>query len=312
MRELVVISGKGGTGKTSLVASFAALAEGQLMADCDVDAADLHLVLEPSIRYREDFCGGKLARIDPEICSACGTCESLCRFGAVIPAEPGEQGAEPPFRIEPMACEGCGVCAWFCPEEAIAFEDAVNGEWFISDTRFGTMVHAKLGPAEENTGKLVSLVRSQAKRLAEEQGASLIIVDGAPGIGCPVIASLSGSEVALVVTEPTLSGISDFRRVADLTDHFGIATAVCINKWDLNAEVTERIEAEAEDRGVRTVGRVRYDAAVTQAQLRKATVVEYTDGPVSQDIRSVWQRVISSLEAVPAKPVSMQASLTIG
>ena len=311
MKELVVISGKGGTGKTSLVASFAVLADDRVMADCDVDAADLHLVLEPSVRYQEDFCGGKLARIAPEACTACGTCGTLCRFGAVT--EEGGDGvaADRPPRIDPMACEGCGVCAWFCPEEAIAFEDAVNGQWFISETRCGTMVHAKLGVAEENSGKLVTLVRNQARRLAEEQGARLIMVDGAPGIGCPVIASLAGADLALVITEPTLSGMSDFIRVTDLTGHFGIATAVCVNKWDLNPEITDRIETEARERGVATMGRVRYDGDVTRAQVRKQTVVEYTDGPVSQDVRSVWRQVESELEQTSERRSSAQSPLSL-
>ena len=295
MREVVVISGKGGTGKTSLAAGFATLANGKVLADCDVDASDLHLVLEPRIRHQEDFVGGKRARIDPDACTACGKCQDLCRFEAVHCDGLSTGDGEKAFRIDPIACEGCGVCAWFCPEKAIAFEEVVNGRWFISDTRHGPMVHARLGIAEENSGKLVSLLRKQARKVAEEQDLGLILIDGSPGIGCPVIASVAGANLALVVTEPTLSGVHDFGRVAELTAHFGIPTAVCINKWDLNPEMTDRIEREAQRRGVNAVGRVRYDTTVTQAQLMEATVVEYTGGAVSQDIQAVWRHVIYAL-----------------
>ena len=295
MKEVVVISGKGGTGKTSIVAAFATLAKGKALADCDVDASDLHLVLEPCVRYQEDFSGGKRARIRAEACTGCGKCHALCRFEAVHCDSPGKGDGGRACRIDPIACEGCGVCARFCPEKAIAFEAVVNGRWFISDTRHGPMVHARLGIAEENSGKLVSLVRRQARKIAEEQGLALILVDGAPGIGCPVIASIAGAGLALVVTEPTLSGAHDFGRVTDLAAHFGIPTAVCINKWDLNPEMAARIEKKAQQRGVSVVGRVRYDAAVTQAQIMKATVIEYTGGAVSQDIQAVWRHVIYAL-----------------
>ena len=294
-KELVVISGKGGTGKTSIVAAFATLAEGAVLADCDVDAADLHLVLEPRVRHREDFSGGKDARIDPEACTGCGTCEEVCRFDAVHCEESGDGRVKGTFRIDPIACEGCGVCAWFCPESAIAYEDAVKGEWFVSDTRRGPMVHARLGIAEENSGKLVTLVRQRSRELAEDQGLGLVIIDGSPGIGCPVIASVTGCDLALVVTEPTLSGAHDFGRVADLTAHFGIPTAVCVNKWDLSPDMTGRIEEGARQRGVAVVGRVRYDPAVTRAQSVKASVVEYTGGAVSQDIRALWRHVVYAL-----------------
>ncbi|MGC9197827.1 MAG: ATP-binding protein [Acidobacteriaceae bacterium] len=288
VKELVVISGKGGTGKTSLVASFAALARNAVLADCDVDAADLHLLAAPHILKREPFTGGKRAGIDASLCTGCGECEDFCRFDAIHPCAPAEAARATAYRIDPLACEGCGVCAWVCSAEAIQLRPVVNGEWFISDTRFGPMVHARLGAAAENSGKLVSLVRTGARQIAEERGIGLVMIDGSPGIGCPVIASLTGADVALVVTEPTPSGLHDMERVGDLTRHFGIPTAICINKWDLNAEMSALIEAKALDRGMVLVGRVRYDRTITQAQIQGKTVVEYSEGGSAADIGLVW------------------------
>ncbi len=294
VRELVIISGKGGTGKTSIVASFASLAQQAVLADCDVDAADLHLILEPSIHRREKFSGGSRARIMAGHCTACGKCEEVCRFDAVFYDGPGNGMIERTFRVDPIACEGCGVCAYFCCEDAIEFAPAVNGEWYISEMRYGPMVHAKLGVAEENSGKLVSIVRTQAKALAEERGYDLVLIDGSPGIGCPVIASITGADLVLVVTEPTLSGEHDLERVADLAGHFGIPTMVCVNKWDLNETITSRIESRAHERGMRFAGRVRYDRAVTKAQIQKKAVVEYQENGCAEDIRRLWDFVSGS------------------
>jgi MinD superfamily P-loop ATPase len=286
MRELVVISGKGGTGKTSLLASFAVLAESAVIADCDVDAADLHLVLEPTVRERADFSGGSQAAVYDPTCSACGLCRELCRFDAIrcIP-RPGRPDR---FEVDPVACEGCGVCAHFCPTGAMQFGPVVNGEWYVSDTRCGVMVHARLGIAEENSGKLVTQVRSRAKAIAKEQGADWVLVDGSPGIGCPVIASVGGADLALVVTEPTLSGRHDLHRILALTRHFGVVARVCINKWDLNPEITAQIEAEAAEAGAPVAGKIRYDSAVTQAQIQKQTVVEFSRGAVADQIKALW------------------------
>ncbi|MBN2446446.1 MAG: ATP-binding protein [Phycisphaerae bacterium] len=288
LSEIVVISGKGGTGKTSIVASLAVLAENCVLADCDVDAADLHLVLAPMTRQRGEFSGGSQARIIAEQCNGCGKCEEVCRFDAV-----SLDGDGPRRRIDPIACEGCGVCAWFCPEKAIAFEPAINGEWFISDTRIGPMVHARLGIAEENSGKLVSLVREKAREVAQSQGRQMVLIDGSPGIGCPVIASLTGAWRALIVTEPTLSGLHDLERVADLTVHFRVETFICINKWNINEELAAEIEKRARQRGLKIAGRVRYDRAVTDAQVAALTVVEHTEDGVAADIRAVWSKVCS-------------------
>jgi MinD superfamily P-loop ATPase len=285
VQELVIISGKGGTGKTSVAASFAVLAAGRaVIADCDVDAADMHLVLAPKILESADFKSGHEAVIRRETCTVCGLCAELCRFGAVklLP--------DNAYRVDPVACEGCGVCVRFCPAAAIAFPERLCGEWMVSETRCGTMVHACLGVAAENSGKLVSLVRREARRIAEEKGLPLLVTDGPPGIGCPVIASVTGASQVLVVTEPTVSGEHDLERVLKLAHFFDIPTSVCVNKWDINPEMTDRIEKKASEAGARVAGRIRYDRAVTSAQIQAKAVVE-TDAPSAADIRNVWEKV---------------------
>jgi len=295
MREVVVISGKGGTGKTSLVAAFASLAQNAVLADCDVDAADLHLILKPTVRETHDFSGGKLARIRADKCIGCGECERVCHFEAVSLTGPGNELVAKTCTIDSVACEGCGVCVQFCPVDAIDFKDAINGQWFVSDTRFGPMVHARLGAAEENSGKLVSLIRKQARRIADSQRRDLLIVDGSPGIGCPVIASITGADLVLVVTEPTLSGRHDLDRVAQLTAHFGIPTAVCINKWDINPDVTGAIEADLQGKGLALAGKIDYDPAVTQAQVAEKTIIEYARNGTASQVVSVWNTIAESL-----------------
>jgi MinD superfamily P-loop ATPase len=300
MKEIVVISGKGGTGKTSVAASFAALASSAVIADCDVDAADLHLVLGPTTVHDEEFRSGHEALIDQEKCIGCGACLARCRFDAVLRMA----GTDRPhtFAIDAAACEGCKVCVEFCPTHAIAFPEKVAGRWFESMTRFGTLVHARLGIAEENSGKLVTLIRKRARSIAEEQGADLLIADGSPGIGCPVIASLTGADLALIVTEPTVSGLHDFKRVADLAAIFRIRAAVCINKADINTAAAVRIESEANALGIPIVGRLPYDDAVTEAQMNARTVVESSEGPAALAIRAVWievKRLIETEADVP-------------
>jgi len=287
MKELVVISGKGGTGKTSLVASFAALAGDAVLADCDVDAADLHLVLSPTVVRRQEFRSGREAVIRQADCIRCGACLAHCRFEAV--KMNGRAAGEATFTVDPVSCEGCGVCVRFCPEGAIDFPERLCGEWFVSTTRFGPMVHARLGIAAENSGKLVSLVRKEARHIAQQQGRALILVDGPPGIGCPVIASVTGATAVLAVTEPTLSGEHDLERVLKLARHFGLRTLVCVNKWDINPEMTEQIEREAAEAGAALAGRVPYDQSVTDAQVNGKTVVEHADGPAARSIRQVWK-----------------------
>jgi MinD superfamily P-loop ATPase len=289
MHELVVISGKGGTGKTSLAASFAVLAYCPVIADCDVDAADLHLVLSPRIKERYDFYSGHEAVIRQDDCTGCGACLEHCRFSAVKMNGRSAGGAA--FTIDPASCEGCAVCVRFCPERAIDFPERLCGEWMISETRCGPMVHARLRVAAENSGKLVSMVRREARRIAEEENRSLIIVDGPPGIGCPVIASVTGASLVLVVTEPTVSGEHDLERVLSLARHFGMPAAVCVNKWDLNPEMTDRIEDKARRTGVRIAGRVRYDRSVTLAQMQERAVVEYQTDGCAEDIHDIWNHV---------------------
>ena len=289
MRELVVISGKGGTGKTSVVASFAALASRPVLADCDVDAADLHLVLTPTVRERHEFRSGYEAVIRQADCVGCGGCLAHCRFDAVVMDANAEGNRR--FTIDPVACEGCGVCVRFCPVKAIDFPERQTGEWYVSDTRFGPMVHARLRIAAENSGKLVSVVRQEARRVAESSDRDLVIVDGPPGIGCPVIASLAGASMVLIVTEPTVSGEHDLERVLGLARHFGIRSAVCVNKWDINAEMTDGIEGKAAAAGAVLAGRITYDPAVTRAQIVGQSVVECGDGPAANGLRELWERI---------------------
>jgi len=291
MKELVIISGKGGTGKTSVAASFAALADRPVVADCDVDAADLHLILSPQVREKHDFRSGKGAVIRQDDCNGCGICLSYCRYDAVVMSDGSSNGSgKSEYSIDPVSCEGCGVCVRFCPEEAIDFPERLCGEWMISETRFGPMVHARLGVAAENSGKLVSIVRREARRIAEENMKGLIVVDGPPGIGCPVIASVTGATRVLIVTEPTVSGEHDLERILSLTKHFNIPAVVCVNKWDINPDMTELIEKKAAAAGAHPAGRIRYDTGVTYAQIEGKSVVE-AGTPCAEDIYSLWKNI---------------------
>jgi MinD superfamily P-loop ATPase len=280
MKEVVILSGKGGTGKTSIAGSLAALAENKVLADCDVDAADLHLLLTPSIKEENEFWSGQVAVINEEECTQCGLCQDVCRFDAIKD-----------FRVDPISCEGCGFCSHVCPVEAIDMKESLSGHWFISDTKYGHLVHARLGIAQENSGKLVALVRQQAKQIAEGEGLDYIISDGPPGIGCPVISSLSGANLALLVTEPTLSGIHDLERVLGVCRHFGIPALACINKYDLNEDNTRQIENYCLNQGVEVAARIPFDNIVTEALVEKLPVVEYSQGKVTQEIESLWQRI---------------------
>jgi MinD superfamily P-loop ATPase len=289
MKELVIISGKGGTGKTSITASFATLAKNAVLADCDVDAADLHLILNPEIREQHDFYSGHEAVIREADCAGCGLCDDLCRFDAI--KKSGDK-----FQIEPSSCEGCGVCVHFCPAKAIDFPERLCGEWFLSKTRCGTMVHARLGIGAENSGKLVSTVRSQAKQIAAAIPADWILVDGPPGTGCPVIASLTGADAVLAVTEPTLSGQHDLLRVLELTRHFQIPAFMCVNKWDINPAMTAAIESAATNVNATVLTRIPYDKSITEAQINGQSVVEHTEGPASQFIQTLWEKLCQLLQ----------------
>lgn len=283
IRELVVVSGKGGTGKTSITAAFASLAEKSLICDADVDAADLHLLMDPQIQMTSAFMGGSKAIIQTEKCSECGKCRDLCRFDAI----------SADFKVDPIGCEGCGVCVDFCPEQAIDFPVQKCGEWFISDTRLGPMVHARLGIAEENSGKLVSMVRRQALELAEKKNLELILTDGPPGIGCPVIAAIGGATALVIIVEPTVSGLHDMQRVAELAAHFRVPGLVCINKYDLNPEMSEKIEQYAASRNMRMVGHIPFDPVFTRAMINGQNILEYApDSPVAGAIRMVWREIL--------------------
>ena len=284
MKQLTVISGKGGTGKTSIAAAFAILADNKVIADCDVDAADLHLILLPDIKKRMDFFGSKLAVMDEDKCIECGLCEENCRFNAIKN-----------LKINPLKCEGCTVCEYVCPVDAIKMEDRISGEAFISDTRAGPMAHAALYTAEETSGKLVTLVRNNARIIARQENKDLIIIDGPPGIGCSVISAITGVDLVLAVTEPTLSGISDLKRVLDVADHFKIKSLVTVNKYDLNREMADRIEEHCESRGVEVVGRIPYDRTVTDAMIREKAVVEMENSAAADEIKKVWERVYAVL-----------------
>jgi len=280
MKQITVISGKGGTGKTTILAALATLIKKAVLVDADVDAADLHLLLGPQVQRREPFFASKVAAIDYERCNECQKCQEVCRFGAIKD-----------LKLDPIACEGCGVCFHICPTGAITLKEVQSGEWFISKTRHGPMVHAKLGVAQENSGKLVTLVRKEACRIAQEGGYSLVLIDGPPGIGCPVIASLGGVDAALVVTEPSLSGIHDMKRVLGVCRHFQVPAWVCVNKADINLENTERIKDFCQEEGAPVIGEIPFDPIVTRAMVSAMTVVEYDGGRVSKEIKKMWKRL---------------------
>ncbi len=294
MKELVILSGKGGTGKTSVTAALATLARNAVFADADVDAADLHLVLAPKIEQRHEFFSGREASIRQEDCLRCGACLAHCRFDAV--RMEGRDAGKATFTIDPVACEGCGVCVELCPARAMDFTARNCGEWYESQTRFGPLVHAQLRPAGENSGKLVTQVRTAARRLAEEQQRDLMIVDGPPGIGCPVIASVTGASAVLAVTEPTVSGAHDLERLLKLTRHFGVLSFVSVNKWDINPAVTEQIERAAMAAGARALPRIPYDRAVTAAQIKGQSVIEHGASPAAASMQQLGETLWTSLD----------------
>lgn len=283
MKEIVVLSGKGGTGKTSLTAVFASLMSRAVLVDCDVDAANLHLLLNPLVEERHDFVGGAKARVDTTACDGCGLCIEGCRFEAIrlngIAA------------VDPLHCEGCGICARICPVGAVSLESRVCGQWFLSRTRNGPMFHARLAPGQDNSGKLVSTLRQSARTLANQNGAAWILVDGPPGAGCPVISSLTGADYVVMVTEPTLSGSSDLRRAVAVADHFRVPTGIIINKADINPEIASRIEEYAAATGRDVLGRICYDPAFTRAQLSGSSVLQAASADLRLSLESAWRAV---------------------
>ena len=303
MKQLVILSGKGGTGKTSVTAAFAHLASVDLdrhnpsakhlravLVDADVDASNLELVLSPQVLETHDFMGGQIAIIDQELCEHCGICAELCRFDAI-------RVQDDVYIVDPSACEGCALCFHQCPAEAIHMEEQTAGQWFRSDSRYGPLFHASLWPAQENSGKLVTLVKQQGRLLAMDQERELVLVDGPPGIGCPVISAASGADLALIVAEPTAAGIHDMERVLATTEHFGIPALVCINKFDLYAQGTARIQTYCADKKLPIVGKVPFDTVVTEAMVQGQPVTAYRpDSAVSQALRAAWRQVLAALE----------------
>lgn len=281
IKELVIISGKGGAGKTSITASLAALAGRSVIVDADVDAADMHLVIHPSGSKKYDFEGGFAATRHPELCTECGVCRDLCQYSAISPN----------FEIDPILCEGCGVCAHFCPEKAIEMKQKTCGQWFMSDTRFGTMLHARLFPGEENSGLLVSRLREEAMDKAESEGMKLVITDGPPGIGCPVIASITGANLVLAIAEPTVSGAHDVKRAWELSRFFRIPLLLCINKSGLNPEIESELKEWAKEKKIPLTGEIPYDREFTSAMMAGKTLVEFSDSCTAQAVRQVWNNI---------------------
>lgn len=286
MQEIVVISGKGGTGKTSVLSGLAPLGPKKVLADCDVDAADLHLIMHPSVQKQHEFISGELAHIDPDSCTECGLCREYCRFDAI----------DASFRVWEQNCEGCALCYHVCPSGAVRMEPRFNGYWYVSETRFGTMVHAALLPGAENSGKLVTTVRTEAREIAQQNGIELILTDGSPGIGCPVIASLSRASLALIVAEPTLAAVSDLKRVQELTAYFDIPSGIVLNKADINESLGEEIKAFANEKGLPLFGRIPYSEGITRAQIEGLSITEYDPDGLGTYMRSIWEAIREKLE----------------
>ena len=280
MKQLTILSGKGGTGKTTITAALAVLAKNAVLADCDVDAPDLHMLLHPEVIKTQEFKGSKLAVIDKTKCAKCGLCREKCRFDAITEA----------IEVDPVACEGCGVCAAICPEDAITLVERVSGYAYISKTNYGFMSHALLSPGESNSGKLVTLVRQNARILSEKEHSDVILIDGPPGIGCPVIASVSGVDVGLVITEPTMSGIHDLQRALQLLAHFHVTPFVCVNMYDINKDNTEKISSFCKENSIQVVGRIPFNRKVTEAMVNGKTIMEYApESDVSKEIENIWK-----------------------
>ncbi len=289
MKQLTILSGKGGTGKTTITASFAVLAKKAVVADCDVDAPDLHMLLHPKIVKTQNFKGSKLANIDQEKCVKCGLCREKCRFDAITDD----------FKINAFSCEGCNVCVIVCPVNALTLKERNSGYAYISKTKYGSMAHAMLNPSEANSGKLVTLVRQNAKNLAEKENSDLIVIDGPPGIGCPVIASVTGVDAGLIVTEPTMSGIHDLERALQLLTHFNVHPFVCINMYDINKDNTEKIEGFCKEKGVEVVGKISFNPIVTEAMVNGKPVVEYAPkSDAAEEIRNTWKSILLAIKTL--------------
>jgi len=293
VKQILIISGKGGTGKTVITASFAVLAENKVMVDADVDAANLYLLLSPQIKDKNKYMGSHSAFIDAEKCIGCGKCKEVCRFSAIKigGSASGGNATGKNFVVDDLSCEGCGLCVLVCPKKAITLNEEETGEWFVSDTKYGPFVHAKLAIAQENSGKLVSVIREKAKDIAMEKNAEYIIIDGPPGIGCPVIASLSGIDTAVVVTEPSLSGMHDMERVIGVAKHFGVDTKVIINKYDINIENTNTIKKFCEEKNIEVLGQLPFSDIVSKSVVKGIPLVEFCNEQIAKDIIDLWDKV---------------------
>lgn len=300
MKQLVVLSGKGGTGKTTVAAALAPLAARELsvvLADADVDASNLQLLLAPTVCEENPFMAGEVGVIDPELCEGCGICMDACRFDAIeSPADAGPTGV---CHIDPIACEGCAACRYACPMGSIRMEPVQSGLWFRSVTRFGPLFHARLFAGQENSGKLVTAVKQRACELAADRGAALVLVDGPPGIGCPVISAISGADLALIVAESTVSGEHDLERVLGVAEHFGVPSAVVINKADLNPARAEAIDAFCKAREVAVLGRIPYDPVVTESIVQRLPLTEFCDNALTETLVRTWHRLRDLLHPGP-------------
>jgi MinD superfamily P-loop ATPase len=295
MKQLVILSGKGGTGKTSVAAAFSHMAvEGPdqistVLTDADVDASNLELLLAPRVLEREDFWGGQVAVINHAACISGGDCVEVCRFDAIYESYNL-------YHVDPIACEGCASCMYQCPRDAITMEKQIAGQWFRSESRFGPLFHAELYPAQENSGKLVTLIKQHARLMALDEGYELVIVDGPPGIGCPVISAASGADLALIIAEPSAAGVHDLQRILKTTEHFGVRALVCINKADLYPEGAAEITSFCQDHNFEVVGTIPYDIGVTEAITQGKPVTAYqTNGIAAQALREVWVRTVDAI-----------------
>lgn len=286
MKEIVVISGKGGTGKTSITASFAVLAgTGVVVADCDVDAADMHLLMQPRVDVTEDFYSGQIANINQSQCTRCGKCMNICRFDAI-------SLRNKQYIIDPLSCEGCGYCARICPTKAIVNRERLAGQWYISNIKTGSlMVHAKLGIGADNSGKLVAKVKDEAKEIALEERREMVLIDGPPGVGCPVLSSLSGSNYVVLVTEPTVSGLHDLKRVYDLVKKFRIKAGCIINKADVNPAKTAEIKQFLTRENIAHISDLPYDENFTKAMTQGKTIVEFDNGQLKNTLTDSWNKI---------------------
>ncbi len=300
MHEVTIVSGKGGTGKTSVTAALATLAERPVIVDCDVEAPDLNLLLDPQLQHTEDFVGGEVARLHTDLCTGCGRCAAVCRYDAVRVFDLPTRYSDKSYTIDTNACEGCRACAEVCPSQAITMEPHVVGQWHRSHTLRGPFVHARLRPGAGNSGKLVSLLRKLAREHAEAHRRDLLICDGVPGVGCPVIASIGGADLALLVAEPGVSALHDLKRILELARHFNVPAVLCINKWNVAPDLTQQIEDFAAGANVAVLGRIPYDKSMIDAQIRGRSAIEHGDGPAADALRALWEALQPHLRPAAA------------